>query len=92
MLGTVKPGQLVRSRAGRDEGVCYLVLGYHDARRVRVTDGARRPVTRPKIKNLSHLEIIEKVGEDVAAALAKGEPVTDAMVRKNLAAILEGGR
>lgn len=84
----VKLGQLVCSRAGRDRGRYYLVLGWEDGRRVRVADGANRPVARAKIKNVAHLEVTERVAMDVAKKIECGEEVSDLMVRTALAALL----
>ncbi len=52
----LKPGQLVRSLAGRDKGKHYLVLRELDHKYVLVVDGHRRPVARPKKKNKAHLQ------------------------------------
>ncbi|BCV24300.1 MAG TPA: RNA-binding protein [Firmicutes bacterium] len=87
MPGKVKLGQIVCSRAGRDRGRYYLVVGWQDARRLRVADGRRRPVERPKVKNIAHLEVTGRVAEEVAARLERKEPVSDLMVRAALAEV-----
>jgi len=51
-------GQLVRSVAGRDAGTCFLVVGVKDSRYVMVSDGRLRPISRPKKKNVRHLEVL----------------------------------
>lgn len=48
-------GQVVTSRAGRDAGKTYLVVGLLPDGRVLVADGRVRSVVRPKVKNLRHL-------------------------------------
>ncbi len=78
-------GQLVRSCTGRDRGRYYLVVGKHDNRRVKLVDGHRRPVNRPKVKNVAHLERIGRVAYAVRECLQNGEPITDQMVRAALA-------
>lgn len=50
------PGQLVRSRAGRDRGKHYLVIQVLDDRYVLLVDGKRRPLDTPKKKNIIHLQ------------------------------------
>ncbi len=52
----LKPGQLVRSLAGRDKGKHYLVLSEIDQKYVFLVDGQSRPVSRPKKKNRAHLQ------------------------------------
>ncbi|MDK2785172.1 MAG: hypothetical protein PWQ41_324 [Bacillota bacterium] len=88
MPGTVKLGQLVCSRAGRDRGRYYLVVGWAAPRRALVADGRYRPIARPKIKNVAHLEVTERVAEAVAERLERGEQVSDAMIRAALAELL----
>lgn len=52
----LKPGQLVRSIAGRDKGYHYLVLRELDHRYVLLVNGRSRPLSRPKKKNKAHLQ------------------------------------
>jgi ribosomal protein L14E/L6E/L27E len=56
MMVELKPGQLVRSLAGRDRGKHYLILGELDQKYVFLVDGQSRPVSRPKKKNKAHLQ------------------------------------
>ncbi len=56
----LKPGQLVRSLAGRDKGKHYLVIGELDHKHVLLVDGRSRPVSRPKKKNIVHLQHYER--------------------------------
>ena len=46
----LKPGQLVRSRAGRDKGKHYLVIEVISPREVLLVNGRSRPLSRPKKK------------------------------------------
>jgi len=52
----LRPGQLVRSLAGRDKGNHYLVLRELDDKIVLLVNGRSRPVNRPKKKNRIHLQ------------------------------------
>lgn len=56
----LKPGQLVRSLAGRDKGKHYLVFKMLDDRYVTLVDGRSRPLSRPKKKNRVHLQHYER--------------------------------
>jgi len=56
----LKPGQLVRSLAGRDKGKHYLVLRELDQKNVLLVDGRSRTVSRPKKKNKAHLQHYER--------------------------------
>lgn len=56
----LKPGQLVRSLAGRDKGEHYLVIKVLDSRQVLVANGRSRTLARPKKKNTAHLQHYER--------------------------------
>jgi hypothetical protein len=78
---TVRPGQLVTSRAGRDKGQAFIVLGV-EGDRVLVADGRLRRVARPKRKNVRHLQPHQAVHAGLAGALAAGRPIGDRDVRR----------
>ena len=49
-----KEGMVVKAKAGRDAGGCYLVLRC-EGRYCWIADGRRRKISSPKKKNLLHL-------------------------------------
>lgn len=51
----VKPGQIVRSRKGRDVTKWYVVLGIEQDR-VLLVDGQKRSLAAPKPKNSRHIQ------------------------------------
>ena len=55
----LKPGNVVRSTAGRDKGRLYVVTGVA-ADRVLVAEGRRRPLKAPKPKNPIHLQLVSE--------------------------------
>ena|SRR5690554_5936700 len=74
-------GGRVTSRAGRDQGRCYMVVGVADERTVLVSDGNRHPMSRPKRKNLRHVWLHPEVDRELGRRLERGEPVSDREVR-----------
>ena len=78
-------GQLVRSSKGRDRGCYYLVIEKLDNRRVKLVDGRRRPLSRPKVKNTAHLDWTKQVATDIKESLQSQGLITDEMVRAALA-------
>lgn len=77
----IRPGEVVRSRAGRDRGWDLMVLAVLDERHVLVADGRRRRVGKPKRKNVRHLD--PRAGcAGLAARLVAGEAVSDEDVRQ----------
>jgi len=82
-------GMVVTSRAGRDAGDRYVVVGTAGEGMVLVADGRRRGAGRPKRKNVKHLVVHGPAGP-VAGRLCEGEAVTDEELRAVLAASMEG--
>ncbi|MBE3599013.1 MAG: KOW domain-containing RNA-binding protein [Limnochordaceae bacterium] len=81
-------GQLVTSRAGRDTGHAYLVVGVRPDGWVLVADGEHRPQARAKAKNPRHLWLHDRVAEGVSARLANQQAVTDGELAAALKALL----
>ncbi|ADU52351.1 LSU ribosomal protein L14E [Thermaerobacter marianensis DSM 12885] len=81
-------GQLVTSRAGRDRGRPYLVVGVLDDRFVLVADGDLRPVDRPKRKNMRHLVFHRAWAQEIRQQLAAGKRPGNADLRRALAALV----
>jgi len=86
----IRPGQLVSSRAGRDRGRYYLVIGVVDERTVLVADGQVRRVANPKRKNPRHLVIHAAAAEALCRRLAEGASVDDGEVRRAVRMLASG--
>ena len=82
-------GMVVTSRAGRDAGDRYVVVGAAGQDMVLVADGRRRGAGRPKRKNIKHLVVHGSAGP-VASRLRDGQAVTDEELREVLASPTEG--
>ena len=77
----LKPGDVVRSRRGKDEGQLLVVLNVLDERLVLVADGGKRRFDKPKRKNVLHLEPVGYHSEEVANSLSETGRVTNAKLR-----------
>jgi hypothetical protein len=82
-------GMVVTSRAGRDAGDRYVVVGAAGAEMVLVADGRRRGAERPKKKNVKHL-IVHGPAQPLASRLRAGGAVSDEELRAALAGYREG--
>lgn len=76
----LRVGQVVTSRAGRDAGKTFVVIGL-DGDRVVVADGDLRKVENAKKKNLKHVVGHDWVEPEMAARILRGDRVTNAEVR-----------
>ncbi|AVX21785.1 MAG: RNA-binding protein [Bacillota bacterium] len=77
-------GQLVYSRAGRDQGRPFLVWDYLSDTMVAVVDGDLRKVESPKKKNIKHLKAMPAIAEEIARKKLAGVRIFNHEVRKAL--------
>jgi len=77
-------GAVCTSRAGRDKGRAFLIVGVLDESHVLISDGETRKLARPKKKKLMHLHIEPQRAGEIAKRLAEGKEILDADVRKAL--------
>lgn len=70
-------GQLVRSIAGRDHNQYYLVCGVDQGGRLLyLVDGIKRGIGNPKPKNIAHVQVVNKVSQQLAEKIAGQSTVT----------------
>ena len=77
-------GQIVKSRAGRDNGNILLVLEIIDEQNVLVVDGKTRKLDNPKKKKIKHLIVYNTVLEEFKYKLDDKMKINDAYVKKLL--------
>ena len=83
-LSVFKPGDIVRSLAGRDKGRYFVVMRTEENFCLLV-DGDLRKIDRMKRKKVKHIKWARVSSEFVAGKLAAGEKVTNSEVRRALA-------
>ena len=80
-------GIVAFSRAGRDKGRSFVVVGIAEDGCVYVSDGETRRLEKPKKKKLKHLSF-QKARIPLEQAMQQGDKaVGDAFIRKALAAV-----
>ncbi|MEX2355755.1 MAG: KOW domain-containing RNA-binding protein [Thermaerobacterales bacterium] len=82
-------GQLAVSKAGRDAGHAFIIIGIDGDRYVRVADGRGRTGKRPKVKNVRHLQVHRQVDDGIARQLQAGKLVADEILQQVLQAMLK---
>lgn len=71
LTNTIKIGQIVKSKNGRDAGGIFLVYKVLDSEYVLIVDGKRRTISNPKKKKIKHLMVyntVEQLGSDLLDA------------------------
>ena len=66
------PGQIVKSKSGRDKGDVFFVVEVIDDDYVLIADGDRRKSENPKKKKVKHLQPYNRINNNVAEKLAQG--------------------
>lgn len=82
-------GQVVISKAGRDTGRKFVIIGVIDDIYVQISDGDLRRIEKPKKKKIKHLESTGQFAGAVLEKLKNSLRVSNADIRKALAG-LEG--
>lgn len=77
-------GQIVHSRAGRDKGRYFIVVGLIDDNYVLVADGDLRKIQSPKKKKIKHLVFHDKYAENIVELLKNNQRITDSDLKKTL--------
>ena len=77
----VELGSIVISKAGRDQGRAFVVVGEVDDDFVMVANGALRKMDRQKKKRRKHLKPTGRVVQALRARLTQGKPVEDHELR-----------
>ena len=80
-------GAIATSRAGHDKGRAFVIVGRDGGEYALLSDGASRPMERPKRKKLKHLRVEPGVAKEIRERLLTGEPVQNVQVRKALIAL-----
>ena len=80
-------GAICVSRAGRDKGRAFVIVGISDEQHVLLCDGETRKLSRPKKKKLMHLKIEPRRADEIGKRVTEEKPLLDADVRKALNAL-----
>ena len=80
-------GQVVYSKAGRDAGKRFIVVGIVDEAHVLISDGDLRRIEKPKKKKTKHLGLTENAVAALSDKLVNKLKVTNSEIRKALAVL-----
>lgn len=80
-------GTVVLSKAGRDAGRFFVVVGKVDNQYVLLSDGDLRKLANPKKKKVKHLDVKPVTLPAVKEKLTRGSGLWDADIRRDLEAL-----
>ena len=87
--GSLKTGDVVFVRRGKNNGKQFVVVGIESETRVFIADGSSYFVEKPKKKNVKHLQRTLMNLEDVAGRVAGGKPLDNGWLVQKVSAILD---
>ena len=87
--GSLKTGDVVFVRRGKNNGKQFVVVGIESETRVFIADGSKYSVGKPKKKNVKHLQRTLMNLEDVAGRVAGGKPLDNGWLVQKVSAILD---
>ncbi len=82
----IEIGSVVYSKAGRDNGNCYMVIAVEGNNYYMVVDGEARTLLKPKRKNIRHLRTKGASLPQIAEKILAKKQVFDSEVRSALRA------
>lgn len=77
-------GRIALSKAGRDKGRAFIIVGIVDEEYVLLADGCLRKLAKPKKKKHKHMRLEPASIESVKGKLIEGKQVFDAEIRNCL--------
>ncbi len=77
-------GQVVFSKAGRDNGKAFIITEIIDSDYVYISDGNLRRVENPKKKKIKHLVITKDIIDAIVQKTSSDIRITNADIRKAL--------
>lgn len=81
----IRPGIVVKSRAGHDKNKYFVVLSVVDDEYVLIADGKSRTAEKPKKKKLRHLWVCREFFPGIQETLNNNGTVSDHELRRLLA-------
>lgn len=80
----IQVGKMVYSKAGRDKGKAFVIVGILDENYVYISNGEIRPTDKPKKKKIKHLNFTNEIAEDIKSMILSGEKVNNSCIKKFL--------
>ena len=78
-MNTIQIGSFVKSKQGRDKDNIYIVKNVFD-KKVELVDGNGKIISKPKIKNIKHIEVFDEIAEKISVKFKAKENVYNAEI------------
>jgi large subunit ribosomal protein L14e len=81
-------GQIVHSKAGRDKGEFFIVVGMSGDEYVLISDGDIRKIENPKKKKVKHLVFHDMMARDIKAKIEANIKINNSYIRNAIKALI----
>ncbi|MDO5725671.1 MAG: hypothetical protein Q4P29_05130 [Tissierellia bacterium] len=81
---SVRIGQIVKSKNGRDFGKVFLIYKIYDEQYVGIINGVNRTIAKPKKKKLKHLMVYKDIIDGIETKDSGKYQFNDAYIRRVL--------
>ena len=88
-MDSIRPGEVVISKAGRDKKRKFIVLSMIDENHVYISDGDLRKVEKPKKKKLKHIKTTGIIADTLKEKFNQNKNVEDFEIRNFLKSLKE---
>lgn len=85
--GAFRTGDVVIVRRGKFAGRPFAVVGAHDGR-ILIANGSEYTASKPKRKNVIHLQQTHYNLEDVAGRVASGKPLDNGWLMQEISVVM----
>ncbi|NLP00521.1 MAG: RNA-binding protein [Clostridiaceae bacterium] len=75
-------GRYAWSKSGRDKDRLFIIIGIYDDQHVLIADGEYRRVENPKKKKLKHLNITNKIADEIQTIVTMKKKLLDADLQR----------
>jgi ribosomal protein L14E/L6E/L27E len=77
-------GSVVISKAGRDKGKYFIIIGVLNSEYVLMCNGILRTIEKPKQKKLKHLVFTDLIAEEIKEKILTKDEVSNSDLKKYL--------
>lgn len=82
--GKIVPGQIVRSKVGRDSDRYFVVVGVLNNDYVLVSDGDLRKIDKPKKKKIKHVVAQNIIVQELRSKIETGLKISNNEIKNSL--------
>lgn len=81
MVAESNLGKLAYSKAGRDKGRFFIIVGIINSEYVYISDGDMRKIEKPKKKKIKHIVIMDYETDKIKDMLLRNEKISNSEIK-----------